>query len=113
MLPKAKYSPAYQMNRAISAKAIRRTSARRLNSENTAALRSPHVDDLHAPIARSVRRIRLRVARLRRADAGPGESCRVVAALLQDRDHADGAFARQLEVVLEPQRLDWLAVGVA
>src|SRR6185295_19957362 len=99
------------MKTAISRNAISRTRARKLKSDRTAASGPAHVDDLHAPVARSVGRIRLRVLRLGRADAGPGESRRVVAALLQHVDDADRALARQLEVVLEAQRLDRLAVG--
>src|SRR5262249_15250804 len=100
------------MKIAISANAISRTRARKLKNLRTAASRAPHVDDLHAAIARPVGRIRLVVLRLGRADAGPLESRRVGAPLLQQIHDADGALAGQLEVVLEAQRLDRLTVGM-
>ena len=62
----------------------------------------------------AVLRIRLgAVARLRRADAGPGQSGAVVDALSAAGDDAHGALARQLEIVLVPERLDRLIVGMA
>src|SRR6185369_15516762 len=71
------------------------------------------VDDFDPPVARAVLRLRLRaIARLRRSDAGPAQSGAVVDALLQDGDDAHRALARQLEIILELERLDRLVVRV-
>src|SRR5262245_38350515 len=72
------------------------------------------VNDFHASVARAVLGSRFRtVSWFRRADTGCAQPAAVVDVLLQDGDDADGALTRQVEIVLKPERLDRLIVGVA
>src|SRR5580692_6706840 len=75
---------------------------------------SAHMNDLHTSIARAVLRIGLgAVPRLRRADTSPRESRAVVDAPLQKSHDTHGAFAGELEIILESERPDRLIVGVS
>src|SRR5215510_2557779 len=77
-----------------------------------ATLLSPDVDDLDAPVPGAIIGSLGAISRLGRTDAAPFDAAGIVRAGLQDRRNADGAFARQLEVVAIAQRLDRLIVGV-
>jgi hypothetical protein len=72
-----------------------------------------HVDDLYAPIPRSIFGIRLRpVARFGRANPIPFDARRVINSVLQNLGNTHRALAGEREVVVVAERLDRLIVSV-